>query len=467
MTQVTALKPGSASPWNLSFEYPFTNALSDVYAVVRRNGVVLQESYYDAFGRRRAKKNGIGDAQEFTYDLGHQLLVDQTYSTAVVGGTADEYIWLDGRPVLAFRSNLSSSGTHENDYVEAPDTRGDCTRPLDDGTVQCGLFHLVSNLQGFVNLAMHDYDGKVASFQLPDADGTVNQARMNTFGGYGTAWAHRFDVPSSFSKQARFRTSWTGAVPGYSGVNSFELDGTTVLPVGGSEIGRAWSLWSPVTTGTNDVVWSTSCGGACASASDMFEWKVWETGAAQFHTRLRFPGQYHDSETDLYENWNRYYEPTTGRYLSPEPKKQDAKWIRHREQRGIASASFGYAAGNPIHFVDPDGLEFINSSRRTVAVKSESGGWGLVPPHQRYPGKIDGWKDPQTGKLFKVPGKEYIPFDNRIQCSDGKKKDDPPRYDCTGGPCRLSSPTSPKDLPDRPEWQVPPDVAPFKENTRL
>lgn len=362
MTQLTGQKPGSASPWNLSYEYPFTNALSDVYSIVRRDGVVLRESFYDAFGRRRAKQNAVGDAQEFTYDLGHQLLIDQTYSSAVVGGTADEYIWLDGRPVVAIRSNLSATGTHSNDYVDTPDTGASCSRPLDDGNVQCGLFHLVSNLQGFVNLAMHDYEGKVASFQLPDADGTVNQARMNAYGGYGVAWAQRFNVPNTFSKQARFRTSWTGAIPGYAGVNSFLLDGVPVLNPGGGEVGLAWSSWGPATSGTNDVVWSTSCGGSCASASDMFEWRTWETGAAQFHTRLRFPGQYHDAETDLYENWNRYYEPTIGRYISPEPLLMSPQWVAWSVKPGRSVGMYAYVLGNPMFYRDPDGWQSVQDN---------------------------------------------------------------------------------------------------------
>jgi RHS repeat-associated protein len=34
---------------------------------------------------------------------------------------------------------------------------------------------------------------------------------------------------------------------------------------------------------------------------------------------LRFPGQYHDAETGLYYNCQRYYDPATARYASPDP----------------------------------------------------------------------------------------------------------------------------------------------------
>ena len=34
---------------------------------------------------------------------------------------------------------------------------------------------------------------------------------------------------------------------------------------------------------------------------------------------LRFAGQYHDTETGLYYNYNRYYNPDTGRYITTDP----------------------------------------------------------------------------------------------------------------------------------------------------
>lgn len=44
----------------------------------------------------------------------------------------------------------------------------------------------------------------------------------------------------------------------------------------------------------------------------------WSVGSATY-TPLRFPGQYHDTETGLHYNQHRYYDPDGGRYVTPDP----------------------------------------------------------------------------------------------------------------------------------------------------
>ena len=38
-----------------------------------------------------------------------------------------------------------------------------------------------------------------------------------------------------------------------------------------------------------------------------------------FDYALRLPGQYFDAETGLHYNYHRYYDPTLGRFIQPDP----------------------------------------------------------------------------------------------------------------------------------------------------
>jgi len=61
---------------------------------------------------------------------------------------------------------------------------------------------------------------------------------------------------------------------------------------------------------------------------------------------LRFPGQWFQAESGLHQNWMRDYDPTTGRYVEPDPL-------------GLVDGAsvYGHARQSPLRWVDPKGEE--------------------------------------------------------------------------------------------------------------
>lgn len=90
--------------------------------------------------------------------------------------------------------------------------------------------------------------------------------------------------------------------------------------------------------------------GTNAAGSTVWTWdsgafgKEAPTGAATVN--LRFPGQYYDAESTLIYNWNRYYNPATGRYISSDPIGLEG---------GLNT--FGYVDESPLVLADPEGLQ--------------------------------------------------------------------------------------------------------------
>ncbi|MCX5727209.1 MAG: DUF2778 domain-containing protein [Candidatus Saganbacteria bacterium] len=85
------------------------------------------------------------------------------------------------------------------------------------------------------------------------------------------------------------------------------------------------------------------------------------------------PGQYEDEETQLHYNYHRYYDPRSGRYLTPDPlgvlgllehygyRFYSAALGRWTSRDPIAEAGgvnlYGFVGNNPVNWVDPLGLE--------------------------------------------------------------------------------------------------------------
>ncbi|MBD8528276.1 RHS repeat-associated core domain-containing protein [Pseudoxanthomonas sp. CAU 1598] len=92
-----------------------------------------------------------------------------------------------------------------------------------------------------------------------------------------------------------------------------------------------------VANSTNQPVWRAK--------NYAFHREVMQQGGSFGALNLGFPGQYYDAETNLYYNWHRYYDPSTGRYTQADPI-------------GLMGGvnTYGYVGGNPIAAIDRNGL---------------------------------------------------------------------------------------------------------------
>ncbi len=93
---------------------------------------------------------------------------------------------------------------------------------------------------------------------------------------------------------------------------------------------------------------------------------VWREEIAEVATPLRFQGQYYDAETGLHYNRHRYYQPDTGRFITPDPI-------------GLAGGLNSYQyAPNPTGWVEPLGLSNVPGQCPPVSTVPEG-----VPLSQR------------------------------------------------------------------------------------
>jgi RHS repeat-associated protein len=346
-TQVTESLDGGSFANSLAFDYSYAAGATFKAAQV---GGLWYNYGYDAFNRRVRKVKPSGVSEEYFYDDAHLLLGDRGYYSSKTGAALDDFIWLGGRPVAMARGGYSTS------HARLPDSAATC---LDEaaGFTGCGFFFIVTDVLGAPVVAM-DSNGRVTGTNDGDPFGYPNRGQLLAqtphpypnnqsglvIGSYQLANAGT-SKPLAIATSVKF--ALMDVIQDGDSLALQTGSATVQTPVSQSPQ-ATWSTPLPVDAGTvtvNVVFSSNTSGTAQGVVAEAFDYRRYEPGVVHpFFPKLRFPGQVYDAETDLFENWNRYYDPFTGRYLQPDSVLQ---------RPGIAQA-YAYAGNSPLAFADPD-----------------------------------------------------------------------------------------------------------------
>jgi len=274
---------------------------------------------YDALNRlTSATAEDAWGIIDYTYDdAGNRL-------TEVTDDDSDTYAYTTGTNLLA---TITGTATTSYTYDANGNITGMGTKTLtynDDN-------RLVSVAEAGTTLGEYTYNG-------------LGQRIIKEAGGTTTVFLYDFDgniigesnASGTFSKEYLYN--------GSSRLAMVDVGTSAVYYYGNDQLGTPEIL----ADSTNTVVWEAI-------------YKPFGEAEVNTHSTVvnnfRFPGQYYDSETGLHYNYNRYYNPSTGRYLTPDPIGQAG---------GINI--YNYVNGNPINSSDENGLfggilddVFINS----------------------------------------------------------------------------------------------------------
>jgi RHS repeat-associated protein len=133
-------------------------------------------------------------------------------------------------------------------------------------------------------------------------------------------------------------------------------------------------------------------------------WGAQAAGGAVY-TPLRFPGQYHDPETGLHYNLQRYYDPVTGRYASTDPL-------------GLQPSPNPRAyVPNPTNWIDPSGLAPEECPNKTTTVYRVE-----VPPKVGPDGKVVKGKEGNILLNVDAQGNATVPQDKMLYLNFGSAK---------------------------------------------
>ncbi|WBC01025.1 DUF6531 domain-containing protein [Micromonospora sp. WMMA1976] len=282
-------------------------------------GLVALRQTFDAAGRLTGQHIANGAERRYTYDAADRVTAiadslagdlaftpDDTGRIRAVDGDVPQRYDYDeaGNLVGAGGGRWEFTGTmlvRSDDATFSYDAKGRLTGRVDDA----GAWRFEWDAEDRMVLAVtpggdrwrYRYDGfgrRIAKQRLGDDDRVLEEVSF--------AWSGDLMLEQTHRDATGATTTTTWDYRPDAPVPVAQTDDGTLRAVVTDRIGTPTHLVEP---GGGLRWWSRG--------------DLWGRGADRTATPLAFPGQYVDAETGLHYNRFRYYDPATGRYVSPDP----------------------------------------------------------------------------------------------------------------------------------------------------
>jgi RHS repeat-associated protein len=399
----------------VEYEYSIRGELTTID--YPNNGDVIRT--YDDDGTLASVKDWNNNTTSFDYDQDGQLTTTN-YANGVIGtNTYDNpgrlnaiaytkgatnlatfnYTRTTGGDVSAESNSGTSSGSNktytystlgqlgtENGTGFSYDAADNLTSV--NGKVQ--TYDYANQLLGSGNKTFtYDAQGNRTSQTAGSSATTLVYDQANRLKSYGTTATYQYDGGGLRTSKTVSSTTSSFAYDTVQGLPLIIDDGTNAYIYGPGGMVISQITGSTTTYLHQDQLGSTRLlTNSSGSAAGTYQFDAYgnTTSHTGTNTPMQYAGQYADTESSLYWMRARYYDPSTGQFLTRDPLLS------------VTRSAYGYVAGDPLNGTDPSGLIFGGLKKAATSIAKGAGNLAV-----KYSGDI------ATGTGLLATGLAFVP----------------------------------------------------------